>query len=86
MLHNKMYVSDDYITCIGSTNADNLSFFLNYEVSSIIYDAEVAHGTKERFLEEQEHCREIMLKEVEKWNVFRKLRNWFFRIAGGPVG
>ena len=86
MLHNKMYVSDDYITCIGSTNADNLSFFLNYEVSSIIYDAEVAHGTKERFLEEQEHCREIMLKEVEKWNVFRKLRNWLFRIAGGPVG
>lgn len=86
MLHNKLYISDDYITCIGSTNVDNLSFFLNYEVSSIIYDEEVARSTKEQFLKEQEQCREITLSEVEGWNAFRLLRNWFFRVLGGPVG
>jgi cardiolipin synthase len=86
MLHNKLYISDDYITCIGSTNVDNLSFFLNYEVSSIIYDEEVACSTKEQFLKEQEQCREITLSEVEGWNAFRLLRNWFFRVLGGPVG
>lgn len=86
MLHNKLYISDDYITCIGSTNVDNLSFFLNYEVSSIIYDEEVTRSTKEQFLKEQEQCREITLSEVEGWNAFRLLRNWFFRVLGGPVG
>lgn len=86
MLHNKLYISDDYITCIGSTNADNLSFFLNYEVSSIIYDEEVARSTKETFLKEQENCKEITLKDVEEWGALRLLRNWLFRVAGGPVG
>ena len=86
MLHNKLYISDDYITCIGSTNVDNLSFFLNYEVSSIIYDEEVARSTKETFLKEQENCKEITLKDVEEWGALRLLRNWLFRVAGGPVG
>lgn len=86
MLHNKLYVSDDYITCIGSTNVDNLSFFLNYEVSSIIYDDEVAQNARERFLKEQEKCVEITLKDVEEWGALRLLRNWLFRVVGGPVG
>ena len=83
MLHNKMYVSDDYLTCLGSSNVDNLSFFLNYEVSSLVYDEEVAKGAKEAFLEEEKGCREILMAEVDGWNAFRLLRNWFFRIGAG---
>ena len=84
MLHNKMYVSDDYLTCLGSSNADNLSFFLNYEVSSLVYDEEVAIGAREAFLEEEEKgCREIKMAEVDAWDAFRLLRNWFFRIGAG---
>lgn len=83
MLHNKMYVSDDYLTCLGSSNVDNLSFFLNYEVSSLVYDEEVAKDARNAFLEEEKNCREITMADVEAWDAFRLLRNWFFRIGAG---
>lgn len=86
MLHVKQYISDDYITCIGSSNIDNLSFFLNYEVSSLIYDEEVARSARKDFLEFEKNCREIKLKDVDEWDGLRVLRNWLFRIVGGPVG
>ena len=86
MLHVKQYVSDNYITCMGSSNIDNLSFFLNYEVSSIIYDEEVARDARKEFLEDQEKCREIVMDDVYDWSALRVLRNWFFRIFGGSVG
>lgn len=86
IMHAKQFVSDDYLMAIGSVNMDNLSFFLNYENEAIVYDEELAKVTAGQFLQDlTAHCREVTLEEVKRWNIFRRLRNWFFYTFGGPV-
>lgn len=87
ILHAKQFMTDDYLTAIGSANMDNLSFFLNYEVETLIYDEEFTLNAKELYLEDiREHCHEVSLDEVKRWNIFRRFRNWFVYTFGGPVG
>ena len=86
MMHAKQYLCDDYLTIIGSTNMDNLSLFLNYELLALLYDERICHRAAETFLHDLEtHCREITLEEVKSWPEPRKWRNWILRILGGPL-
>ena len=86
-MHAKQYISDDYLVIIGSANMDNLSLFLNYEMVTILYDERICRRNAEIFLSDlQEHCVEIQTAEVQKWSIFRRLRNWFIRVLGGPLG
>jgi cardiolipin synthase len=87
VLHAKQFMTDDYLLIIGSSNMDNLSFFLNYEVVALVYDEATTRHAAETFLADTEkNCVEITLEEVKNWNVFRKLRNWLTRHLGGPMG
>ena len=86
MMHAKQYLCDDYLTIIGSTNMDNLSLFLNYEMLAFLYDERICHRAAETFLHDLDaHCREITLEEVRRWPSPRKWRNWILRILGGPL-
>ena len=86
VLHAKEFISDDYLTIIGSANMDNLSFFLNLEVDALVFDEEVAIQARDLFLEDTgKRCHRITLDEVRRWNFFRKARNWFTRFAIGGV-
>ena len=86
MMHAKQYLCDDYLTIIGSTNMDNLSLFLNYEMLAFLYDERICHRAAETFLHDLDaHCREITLEEVKRWPSPRKWRNWILRILGGPL-
>lgn len=86
MMHAKQYLSDDYLTIIGSTNMDNLSLFLNYELLAILYDGRICRRAAETFQKDLEtHCLEITLEEVRRWPSPRKWRNWILRILGGPL-
>lgn len=86
MMHAKQYLCDDYLTIIGSTNMDNLSLFLNYELLALLYDERICLRAAETFLRDLEtHCREITLEEVKSWPEPRKWRNWILRILGGPL-
>ena len=86
MMHAKQYLCDDYLTIIGSTNMDNLSLFLNYELLALLYDERICRRAAETFLHDLEtHCREITLEEVKSWPEPRKWRNWILRILGGPL-
>ena len=87
VLHAKQFMSDDYLTIVGSSNLDNLSFFLNYEIVALVYDRDVTRDAAALFLKELwQNCEEITLEEVQKWTAFRKFRNWFIRTFGGPIG
>jgi len=86
VMHTKQFITDDYLTAIGSTNMDNLSFFLNMEVEALIYDEEVAASARALYLEElQTKCLPVTLDTVKHWNIFRKFRNWFARVTAGPI-
>lgn len=87
VLHAKQFMSDDYLLIIGSSNMDNLSFFLNYEVITLVYNRDVTRDAATLYLKDLwENCEEMTLEEVQKWKAFRKLRNWIIRTFGGPVG
>ena len=54
---------------------------------TILYDERICRRNAEIFLSDlQEHCVEIQTAEVQKWSIFRRLRNWFIRVLGGPLG
>ena len=86
MMHAKQYLCDGYLTIIGSSNMDNLSLFLNYELLTLLYDERVCRQATETFLADIDtHCREVTLDEVKRWSRFRRLRNWFVRVFGGAL-
>ena len=86
-MHAKLYLSDDYLVILGSANMDNLSLFLNYEMVTILYDERICRKYAEIFLSDlQEHCLEVKPAEVQKWSIFRRIRNWFIRLLGGAMG
>lgn len=86
VLHAKQFMMDDYLLGVGSANMDNLSFFLNYEVITLVYDENTTRYAANTFLSEiEKNCEEISLEDVRHWNVFRKLRNWVVRFLAGSL-
>jgi len=87
VLHTKQFISDDYLTAIGSANMDNMSFFLNMEVEALVYDEETAVAACDLFEQDAAaRCLPITLEQVLRWNPLRKLRNRITRLTFGPIG
>ena len=72
-IHSKTFTADDTIAVIGSSNLDERSFRLNYEVDTVIYDEETALRMRESFEKDQADAREILLPAWEAG------RNWYHR-------
>ena len=72
-LHAKAIVVDDKMCSIGSANMDIRSFKISFESNAIMYDQGVAEAYRVIFLEDEKHCKEILLEEFKK-------RSWFERI------
>ena len=53
-MHAKTFVTDDYLSCIGTANVDNRSFSLNYEDNAYLYDRDLALECKAIFENEYE--------------------------------
>ncbi|MBO4670612.1 MAG: hypothetical protein J5640_02050 [Bacteroidales bacterium] len=86
ILHTKQFISDNYLTAIGSANMDNMSFFLNLEVEAVIYDEEIALDACRLFREDAAvRCVPVTLEDVRRWSIFRKLRNWIARALVGSI-
>lgn len=77
-IHSKTFVSDDYLSSIGSANMDARSFDLNYEINSYIYDEETAVLNRRIFLSDLAECRELTLEEWSR-------RPWFSRLIQSVI-
>ena len=69
-IHSKTLVSDDALTVIGTSNLDERSFRLNYEVDTIIYDSQTAVHMREAFEADQAEAKEwplLVWKNSRKW-------------------
>ncbi len=73
-IHSKTFVSDDYLSIIGSANMDYRSMELNYEINSYIYDSEIASGNREIFMRDLASCNEITL---DSW----LQRPWYMKVV-----
>jgi len=80
-MHAKTFVSDDYLSCIGTANMDRRSFSLNYEDNVYMYDRELAMQNKEIFFRDLDVSREITLDEVESWKWYQTFPQKLMRLA-----
>jgi cardiolipin synthase len=65
-IHAKTIVVDNVVSTIGTTNMDNRSFNLNFEINAFCYDAEIAKGLYEQFLRDKETSEEILLARWQR--------------------
>lgn len=63
MLHSKYIVIDDTVAIIGSANFDIRSLYLNYEVTAMFYDHDVACALAEVFLDDLKEGRRVTAAE-----------------------
>jgi len=84
MMHAKEFIKDDYLLGTGSANMDNLSLFLDMEVSALVYDEEMTVDARKLFLSDAaDNCREVTLEEVRKWSIFKRFWFWLARSVAG---
>ncbi len=62
-LHAKAFVSDDMTATVGTTNLDFRSLYLHFECGAWLYDTAAVMELKEDFLQTQEECQAITLKD-----------------------
>ncbi len=61
MLHAKSLIVDEDISFIGSANFDNRSFYLNFEVSVVCYEAEANQALLDEFNASMKFAEEVRL-------------------------
>ena len=79
-IHSKTFVSDDYLSEIGSANMDFRSFNLDYELNAYIYDEETARINKKIFEKDMESSAEVTLEEWLSRPWYRKLVQRIIRL------
>lgn len=72
-LHSKIITVDGEVSCIGSTNMDQRSFKINYEVSAFIYNQPFTKKLNAQFIRDLENC--IMVDET-----YEQSKHWFVRM------
>ena len=75
-LHSKIIMIDDQYCTIGSTNIDQRSFKINYEVNAFIYDCALTKQVSRQFQHDLENC--IIVDES-----YEKEKSFFVRIEEG---
>ncbi len=58
-LHSKAVLVDSRIASVGSTNFDNRSFKMNFEVNAFLYEPDVVKKLEQYFLRDLEDCWEM---------------------------
>ncbi len=58
-LHQKVFVVDDSLAAVGTTNLDNRSFRLNFEAMALFFDPRAAQATADMLLTDFDSCYEL---------------------------
>jgi cardiolipin synthase len=72
-VHAKTLVSDGQLAVVGTANMDHRSYELNFEVNSMIYDAEIAEQLRDVFYDDIKDAKKINPKSWEKRPIYKQL-------------
>ena len=79
--HSKVIIVDEEILTVGSSNMDERSFHLNFEVNAFIYDKNIAREFSEKFIKDLEkNSSEITKKLYDKRSKMVKVKENFSRL------
>ncbi|NLJ77877.1 MAG: cardiolipin synthase, partial [Tissierellia bacterium] len=79
-LHSKTFITDDFMTSIGTANLDIRSFKLNFEVNAFIYDGDINAQMVEQFNLDLEYCKEITPEEYQQRSNMVKVKESVSRL------
>ncbi|CAM4199524.1 cardiolipin synthase [Lacicoccus alkaliphilus] len=72
--HPKMVMIDDEIVSVGTTNIDNRSFLLNFEINAFIYDSGEAVRQRKIFEEDIKDCEPLTIERYEQRSLWIKFK------------
>lgn len=72
-LHSKMMTVDGKVSCIGSTNMDQRSFKINYEISAFVYNEVFTEQLNQQFSNDLKNC--ILVDDTYELN-----KRWWVRM------
>lgn len=72
-LHSKILTIDGKISCIGSTNMDQRSFKINYEISTFIYSQSFTEQLNDQFKKDLQNCLYVD-------DSYERNKNWFIKV------
>lgn len=84
MLHSKVITIDDAWAMVGSANMDVRSFRLNFELTALVYDVEVARQGASWFAARRDESQPVRLEDVYRWPLVRRMAAGFWRLLS-PV-
>ena len=79
-VHSKTMVVDDVIASVGTTNMDNRSFELNFEINAFCYDAGLAMQLRKQFEQDKLDSEEASLKRWDKRRRMKRVTESFARM------
>jgi cardiolipin synthase A/B len=80
--HAKMFVSDNRIATVGSYNLDYRSFYLNYEVGTLIIDCPAIKNIREDFSRTLHFCQEMSLADYKALPFTTRILGKVLRLFG----
>ncbi|MCK9470810.1 MAG: cardiolipin synthase [Bacilli bacterium] len=79
-LHSKYLVADDEVAIVGTANLDYRSFYLHYEVVTLLYNNESVMDVKADFDKATEVCHLVTLKEAKNIPILKRALVSFLRV------
>lgn len=80
-VHSKVFVIDGKLASVGTANLDMRSFDLNFEVSALIYDEEIAAEVRDSFYEDLKDSVEITHEQWQKRPKIRQIGEKIVRLV-----
>ncbi len=79
-LHSKMFLADDEIAIIGTTNMDYRSFYLHFELSVLFYRSHIIDDAKRDFEKTFLLSAEQSAANCRNISLYRKVKRYFLRL------
>jgi cardiolipin synthase len=81
MLHSKVVVADESWALVGSANMDERSFRLNFELTTILYDAGLARELYADFAMLRAKSRRVRADKAKTWSFAESIKIGLARMA-----
>ncbi|MEG1500117.1 MAG: cardiolipin synthase [Clostridia bacterium] len=79
-IHSKVMIVDDKFATIGTTNADNRSFYLNFEINAFMFGKEIANKNLEIFEKDISNSLKIDSNYLKKKGIPSSMAQTIFRL------
>lgn len=79
-IHSKMFLADDEIAVVGTTNLDYRAFYLHFELSCVFILSSILGKIKDDFQRTFEVSEELSVESLPKLSIRRRIYRYFLKL------